>query len=154
MDTDVNGKNENARNWEHALLATHAYADMLDAQPPFQIDGNFGGTSGIDECCCKARNANSETPSGIEDKYLIDLLPALPSAWPDSYMHGLRARGGFQVDLDWNAGKLTTAAIRSVGSRTARVRGVTLPLNLSPREEVTLTAPDDKLRTSALHQQR
>jgi alpha-L-fucosidase 2 len=129
------------------------YADMFDAHPPFQIDGNFGGTSGIDEMLLQSQERYSDTPGGIEDRYLIDLLPALPSAWPEGSMHGLRARGGFEVDLDWKAGKLSTAIIRSVNGTSARVRyaGVTLPLRLPPGEEVTLTAPQGKLLMSALH---
>ena len=123
------------------------YANMFDAHPPFQIDGNFGSTSGIDEMLLQSQERYSETPGGIEDNYLIDLLPALPSSWPDGSMHGLRARGGFEVNLDWKDGRLSTASIRNVSGTTARVRyaGVTLSLKLSPGEEVKLIAPQGKL---------
>jgi alpha-L-fucosidase 2 len=98
------------------------YADMLDAHPPFQIDGNFGSTSGIDEMLLQSSERYTDASAPNEDRYVIDLLPALPSAWPDGSMHGLRARGGFQVDLDWKDGLLSSAAIRSVGGSAAKVR--------------------------------
>jgi alpha-L-fucosidase 2 len=98
------------------------YADMLDAHPPFQIDGNFGSTSGIDEMLLQSSERYDDTSAPNEDRYVIDLLPALPSAWPTGSMHGLRARGGFQVDLDWKDGRLDSALIRSVGGSTAKVR--------------------------------
>ena len=98
------------------------YADMLDAHPPFQIDGNFGSTSGIDEMLLQSAERYTDPAAPNEDLYCIDLLPALPSAWPAGSMHGLRARGGFQVDLDWNNGVLSSAVIRSVGGTTAKVR--------------------------------
>jgi alpha-L-fucosidase 2 len=98
------------------------YADMLDAHPPFQIDGNFGSTSGIDEMLLQS-SARYTDPSGPnEDLYVIDLLPALPSAWAAGSIHGLRARGGFEVDLEWKDGVLSSAAIRSVGGTEAKVR--------------------------------
>jgi alpha-L-fucosidase 2 len=127
------------------------YGNMFDAHPPFQIDGNFGGTSGIDEMLLQRSQRYSETPGDAEDRYYIDLLPALPSLWPDGSMHGLRARGGFEVDLDWQHGKLSSGKIRSVGGSSARLRyaGETIPISLRPGQEMQITMSGGKLHLSA-----
>lgn len=120
------------------------YADMLDAHPPFQIDGNFGGTSGIDEMLLQSTQRYKDAALPNEDLYVIDLLPALPSAWPSGSMHGLRARGGFEVDMDWSDGSLSTAVIRSVGGSKARVRYGSTILEIQLR-------PDQQQRVKIVH---
>ncbi|MGP8234723.1 MAG: glycosyl hydrolase family 95 catalytic domain-containing protein, partial [Limisphaerales bacterium] len=104
---------------EFLLSPERTYPDMFDAHPPFQIDGNFGGAAGIAGMLLQSRPL--ETKSAAE-KFEIDLLPALPSAWPQGNVAGLRARGGFEIGMTWNSGKLNTVKIHSVGGRKAMVR--------------------------------
>lgn len=98
------------------------YPNLFDAHPPFQIDGNFGATSGIAEMLLQSQDRYIDPAAPTQDRYVIELLPALPSAWSDGSVTGLRARGGFEVSLQWRAGKLMAARVTSVGGTTARLR--------------------------------
>jgi len=83
------------------LIARSTYSNMFDAHPPFQIDGNFGGTSGITQMLLQSYGG------------ILRLLPALPSAWPDGFFKGLRARGGLTVSCRWRSGKALWARVEA-----------------------------------------
>jgi len=118
--------------WDRLRDGDHAYRilafllspgrtapNMFDLHPPFQIDGNFGGAAGIEGMLLQSRTLST---TDAAQKYEIEVLPALPSAWPKGSVSGLRVRGGFEVDLAWADSKLTAIKIKSVGGRTATVR--------------------------------
>ncbi|MDF7825981.1 glycoside hydrolase family 95 protein [Pontiellaceae bacterium B12227] len=132
------------------LTSKRAYPNLFDFHPPFQIDGNFGGAAGVCEMLLQShlRSVNPDAatieqaafvaykkdagnpkhfvPVVPDEKlaeapYILHLLPALPSAWPNGKINGLKARGGFEVDIEWANGMLKTASIRATRNSQCRV---------------------------------
>ena len=93
--------------------------NLLDTHPPFQIDGNLGASAGLAEMLLQSQDGR------------LSLLPALPSAWPNGEARGLRARGDVEVDLAWEAGRLTHATLRP--GQTSEVLFGVLPFEGSMR---------------------
>jgi len=113
-----------------------SYDNLFDAHPPFQIDGNFGAAAGIAEMLVQSHNA------------AIRLLPALPDAWIEGRVTGLRARGGFEIDIVWKHVQLTSATIRSLlgESITIRYGGKELKLKTSKGQSYKLNAELKSIR--------
>ncbi len=104
------------------------YPNLFDAHSPFQIDGNFGGAAGVAEMLLQS------TPD------CIALLPALPEAWSSGSVKGLKARGGYIVDIDWKDGKVTSCKIASQrgGKTTVKYNGEEKSVDLKPGKSVKL----------------
>ncbi len=130
---------ELAHRMVQMLLANrNTCLNLFGLHPPMQIDGNFGITAGICEMLMQSEEPKPETGnlkpetgkapsefqvSGLKSQvFCIELLPALPACWPSGVVKGLRARGGFTVDIEWKNGKVTNYRIASAAPREVRVR--------------------------------
>ncbi|MEP2775007.1 MAG: glycoside hydrolase family 95 protein [Luteolibacter sp.] len=144
-------KGDKSHQFYRFLTSKRAYPNLFDFHPPFQIDGNFGGIAGVCEMFLQShlRSVNAkatdigeaayvaykedpEAPKNfvpvvpkdsdlIDAPYILHILPALPSAWPSGSIKGLRARGGFEVDVVWKDGKLVSGEIRATRDGDFRV---------------------------------
>ncbi len=109
-----------------ALLQKSTLPNLFDDHPPFQMDGNFGGAAGIAEMLIQSHDGE------------ITLLPALPKAWATGSVKGLRARGGFEIDMIWADGKLTGATIKSLLGHDATLRVGNQTKSISLKREATM----------------
>ena len=92
-------------NWKNWHKGGGTYPNLFDAHPPFQIDGNFGGTAGVCEMLMQSTIKNGQT--------VIELLPAAADAWKEGYVSGLCARGGFELSFEWKGGKVRNCTIKA-----------------------------------------
>jgi alpha-L-fucosidase 2 len=118
-------------------MARRVLPNLFDLCGPYQADGNYGATAGIAEMLLQSHLRVAPPPA---QHYIIDLLPALPDAWREGSVSGLRARGGFEVSFSWKDGKVTTATIRSLNGNPVRIRanGQTVDLKTEKDQAYTL----------------
>ena len=108
------GDGAQAERYLRTLLSRSCYANLLDAHPPFQIDGNFGAAAGIAEMLLQSHGGK------------LRFLPALPPAWKTGSVRGLCARGGYTVDMEWSEGRLTHCRVTDDTGRDCTEKFITL----------------------------
>ena len=117
---------ENAYENLLGLLAKSTLPNLFDNHPPFQIDGNFGGTAGIVEMLVHSHEGE------------INLLPALPKAWPNGMIKGIRARGGIELDIEWKQGELSKVVLKAKNPGVYAVRYGEKTTNINIETKVVL----------------
>jgi alpha-L-fucosidase 2 len=118
------------------LLEKSTLPNLFDSHPPFQIDGNFGGTAGIAEMLLQSHNG------------IINVLPALPEAWPKGYISGLKARGNFEVSIEWEEGALKKLKVLSVDGVPAIIEYGWKRVELETEEGELLVFDNELKRTN------
>ena len=132
------GDGEVAHRQLQGLLHRRTLPNLFDLCGPFQIDGNFGACAGVAEMLLQSHR-RADLADGAR-RHVIELLPALPTAWSTGSVTGLRARGGFEIAERWSDGGLTRIELRSAqgGAALLRYRGQSRALDLKPGEVVRL----------------
>ena len=108
--TPIAPRGSKPANWKNWHKGGGTYPNLFDAHPPFQIDGNFGGTAGVCEMLMQS--------SMINGQCTIELLPACPEQWKEGYVSGLCARGGYEVSFEWKTGGVRSCTIKAKNSGT------------------------------------
>lgn len=122
------------------LLKNGTLDNLWDTHPPFQIDGNFGGTAGITEMLLQSHMG------------FIQLLPALPDAWKDGSVDGLRTKGNFEVNVSWQGGQLKEVTILSKAGEPCDLRygDKTIKFKTAKGKTYKVTVEDGKLKKAVL----
>ena len=108
--TPIAPRGSKPANWKNWHKGGGTYPNLFDAHPPFQIDGNFGGTAGVCEMLMQSSIVNGQCT--------IELLPACPEQWKEGYVSGLCARGGYEVSFEWKAGGVRSCTIKAKNNGT------------------------------------
>lgn len=135
-----------AREHYLTLLRRSTLPNLFDTHPPFQIDGNFGGCAGLAEMLLQSHlrvdaDGTPDAQGSNKHNFLIELLPALPGGWPEGYVRGLCARGGYEVDLEWRQARLQSCSLRNVSASSGqawvrygdRTTSISVPVGKSVR---------------------
>lgn len=140
------GDGNEAERHVRLLLGTSTLPNMLGTHPPFQIDGTFGLAEGVLQMLAQSHRTEG---AGSDRVRIIDLLPALPDAWPEGRVRGMRLRGGAEIDFAWAGGQVTDAVIRTSGCERLRLdlgrRGLVAAVTrdgaeFAPRPDAAATA--------------
>jgi len=130
---------ETAYHHVMALLRKSTKHNLFDNHPPFQIDGNFGGTAGITEMLLQSHIRDKE------GSYIQDLLPALPQEWANGEISGIKGRGNFEISMKWTDGKLTSVNVKSLSGNKLNVRynGYLISQETKPGKTYTYNVADN-----------